>query len=189
MLAGHGGDKQVVDAAHGDDLHRLRLAFLPRDIDQPLHVRDRYLPIEIRVDEQDRLPDVLDDLGRVERQQALRPGRIDLPAHLRRHAFPSLAAQDSSLDFPLQVDLLLALGGRRLQAIERVLLLLERELGTRRGRRVDRDHAADSLRRVRPSAAPPMPLAVTDHGDPLRIDVSPIGQPLDDGSHVVGQIA
>src|SRR5215467_13224364 len=79
-LTGHCRHEQVVGPTNRDYFDRLRLAFLPREIDQSLDVRDRHLPIQFRVNEQNRLPDVVDDLGRIERENALSPRRIDLLA-------------------------------------------------------------------------------------------------------------
>src|SRR4029077_14060052 len=117
----------------------------PRKVDEPLDMRDGYLTIELRVNEQHRLPDIVNDPRGLERQHALRPWRIHLLAKLRGHALPPFAAQDRGLNLLLQLDLLRAIGGRRLEPIERVLLLLERELGAGGRRRVNRHDSRDTF--------------------------------------------
>ena len=87
--------------------------------------------------EEHRLTHVLDHFRRIEGEHALRPGRVGLLAQIGRHTLPPLSGKHCLLDFLLQLDLLRALRGRRLEAIERVLLLLEREVGSLGRWRVD----------------------------------------------------
>ena len=125
----------------------------------------------------------------IERQDALRPRRIHLLAKLRGHALPPFAAQDRGLNLFLQLDLLRAIGGRRLEPIERVLLLLERELGAGSRRRVNRHDARDAFIARGSQQGDPRAFAVTEHRNALRIDVLPIAEPFHDGADIVCDVA
>ena len=72
-FSGSGGRQQMVDARKMQNLDGRRLLARARQLRKPVGVMRKDLPIEVPLDDQDRLLDFRHDLRRIEQQQAAEP--------------------------------------------------------------------------------------------------------------------
>ncbi len=131
-VAGLRRHEQVIERRQRGDLGRDLALAGTRQLGELLAVMRRHLAVEGALDDQDRLPHVAHDAGRIEGQITLEPRRLCGATHLDRNAVPPRARRRRGIDLPLQLDLRLLVGLGGLELIEHAALPLENELAADR---------------------------------------------------------
>src|SRR6185295_16903265 len=90
-IAGKRRNQQVVHTADDHHFDRLRIALLASEIREAIGVCDRHLLVERAVKDEQRLAKILDRLGGIEYQKALKPRCVGGSPLVCRDPLPSFA--------------------------------------------------------------------------------------------------